>query len=135
MLQVLAIVQAIVAALGALNTGGNVISPTTLTSIQNALSKATALLAAFAGLQPPNSIQNDMNDLIAIVGAIEQTGVLLADQHLADIQAIIDKFAAVEANLDSGQFALFFKFQRNGKTVDVGGFEEGGAFAQSQLGG
>ena len=133
MLQIIAIINALVGAVGAL--AGSSVSATTLANIHKALSTASSLLATYAGLKPPTSLQNDLDDLTAIVGTLESTGVLLADQHLADIQAIINKFQAVETNLDSGQFALFFKFQRNGKTVDVGGFEEGGAFAQSQLGG
>lgn len=134
MLQVLTILQALVSALGAFGT--NAIPPNTLSQIQAALAKATALLAAFQGFKPPNSIENDLADLYQLVGAIEATGLVpAADQHFADIQAIINKFKAVESNLDSGQFALFFKFQRNGKTVDVGGFEEGGAFQKDELGG
>jgi hypothetical protein len=134
MLQVIAIINALVSGLGAFS--GTAVPSNTLTQISAALAKATALLTAFQGIVPPTSIDADMKDLYVLVGAIEATGIVpAADAHFADISAIIAKFQSVETDLASGQFALFFKFARNGKIVDVGGFEEGGAFQTGQLGG
>lgn len=100
-------------------TSVGIVPAKTIAQVNLAIAAANALLQQVLGLHKPTGVTDAITELEQLVAAIESTGVVPADAHLADAQAFLKKFGAAAASLDAGQPVVTFTFTNpdNGRKV------------------